>query len=247
MIQMHVIKDCTLYCGDCMEVLESMSTPVDAVITDPPYKMEIHGRGFAAKRDYYKKLDYGTDIGFELSAAYYEKLLKLLTEVNMLFFCNKLMKLDIENYAVQAGYTFDELVMCKKNPSPLTNNQWLSDKEFAVHIFRKCAVKGSYDTKCTWFIDNNYKDSAVNHPSPKPIYILDRIIKNMTLPDDTVLDTFMGSGSTGVSCVKNGRKFIGIEISQEYFDLSCSRIEEAYKQGDLFAPTEKLKQAEMGL
>jgi DNA modification methylase len=55
------------------------------------------------------------------------------------------------------------------------------------------------------------------------------------MPDaDTVLDPFMGSGTTGVACVKLGRKFIGIEIEPRYFDIACKRIEDAYKQGDMF-------------
>ena len=49
-----------------------------------------------------------------------------------------------------------------------------------------------------------------------------------------VVDPFMGSGSTGVACVKQGRKFIGIEIDPKYFDIACRRIEEATRQGDLF-------------
>ena len=52
--------------------------------------------------------------------------------------------------------------------------------------------------------------------------------------DGTILDPFMGSGTTGVACAKLGRKFIGIEIEPRYFDIACRRIEEAYKQADLF-------------
>jgi DNA modification methylase len=58
----------------------------------------------------------------------------------------------------------------------------------------------------------------------------------------TVIDPFMGSGTTGVACVKLGRKFIGIEISEEYFNIACARIEKAYAQGDLFIEQDK-KQA----
>ena len=52
--------------------------------------------------------------------------------------------------------------------------------------------------------------------------------------DDFVLDPFMGSGTTGVAAIQLGRKFIGIEKEQKYFDIACKRIEEAHKQGDLF-------------
>jgi DNA modification methylase len=53
-------------------------------------------------------------------------------------------------------------------------------------------------------------------------------------PGGMVLDSFMGSGTTGVACVETGRKFIGIEINEKYFDTACKRITEAYRQGQLF-------------
>ena len=59
-------------------------------------------------------------------------------------------------------------------------------------------------------------------------------------PGQTILDPFMGSGTTGVACARLGRSFIGIEIEPRYFDIACKRIEDAYKQADLFiaAPAE---------
>lgn len=79
-----------------MEILKEVGQ-ADCAVMDQPYKMEIHRRGFAAKRDYYSYLDYGTSPDFELSSEFYDLLLSKLSEKNMTFFCNKLMKLDIEN------------------------------------------------------------------------------------------------------------------------------------------------------
>ena len=63
---------------------------------------------------------------------------------------------------------------------------------------------------------------------------------------DIILDPFMGSGTTGVACVKLGRKFIGIEIEPKYFDIACRRIEKAYQQPDFFVPAPaKIKQESM--
>ena len=70
------------------------------------------------------------------------------------------------------------------------------------------------------------------------------VIKQVGCPQ-TILDPFMGSGTTGVACVKLGRKFIGIELDEKYFDIACKRIEEAYKQGDFFIQQPKIIQEKL--
>ena len=70
------------------------------------------------------------------------------------------------------------------------------------------------------------------HPTTKPVALMERLVDRMA--GHTVLDPFMGSGTTGVACVKLGRQFIGIEIEPKYFDIACRRIEEAWKQPRLF-------------
>ena len=60
------------------------------------------------------------------------------------------------------------------------------------------------------------------------------LVQRASLSGETVLDPFMGSGTTGVACVKLGRKFIGIELDEGYFDIACRRIAEAYRQPDMF-------------
>jgi site-specific DNA-methyltransferase (adenine-specific) len=74
----------------------------------------------------------------------------------------------------------------------------------------------------------------LEHPCPKPVRAWEWLIEKASQPGETVLDPFMGSGTTGVACAKLGRKFIGIEIEPRYFDIACRRIEEAYRQADLF-------------
>ena len=63
---------------------------------------------------------------------------------------------------------------------------------------------------------------------------MSELVGLFSTPGETILDPFMGSGTTGVACVKLGRKFIGIEIDPTYFDIACKRIADAYKQPDMF-------------
>lgn len=72
-----------------------------------------------------------------------------------------------------------------------------------------------------------------NHPTEKPVSLICELLTKCP-PSWTILDPFMGSGTTGVACAKLGRSFIGIEIEPKYFDIACKRIEAAYAQGDLF-------------
>src|SRR5690606_30340395 len=76
-------------------------------------------------------------------------------------------------------------------------------------------------------------DGGKLHPTQKPVQVMQWCLG--FLPEArVVLDPFMGSGTTGVACARTGRKFIGIEIDEGYFDIACRRIEEAYKQPDMF-------------
>ena len=74
------------------------------------------------------------------------------------------------------------------------------------------------------------------HPTQKPVALLEYLIKTYTNEGETVLDNCMGSGSTGVACVNTNRNFIGIELDEKYYDISCKRIKEAIreKEQDLF-------------
>lgn len=77
-------------------------------------------------------------------------------------------------------------------------------------------------------------DKFTGHPSQKPIALIVELIERYTKPGQTVIDMFMGSGTTGVACAQTGRRFIGIEIDPTYFAIAEKRITEAYAQERLF-------------
>jgi len=98
---------------------------------------------------------------------------------------------------------------------------WTSFKFGTLRIFEK-GLQGT-----------EIRQEAREHPTQKPVSVLEWCLG--FLPDaSTILDPFMGSGTTGVACANLGRKFIGIEIEPKYFDIACRRIEDAYKQPRLF-------------
>lgn len=83
----------------------------------------------------------------------------------------------------------------------------------------------------------NAYERGFPHPSPKPVALMHSLIFSSAF--ETILDPFMGSGTTGVACAKLGRKFIGIEIAEGYFNIACERIRKAYAQPDLFVEPPK--------
>ena len=74
------------------------------------------------------------------------------------------------------------------------------------------------------------------HPCPKPIEYALWLVSRAASHQETILDPFMGSGTTGAACAKLGRRFIGIEKERQYFDIACRRIEQTYAQSDMFVP-----------
>jgi len=85
-----------------------------------------------------------------------------------------------------------------------------------------------------------YRARYGGHPTEKPISLMKEILLDFTKPGESILDPFMGSGTTGVACVQLGRPFIGIEVDETYFDIACERIERASGQPSLFT-AEKTK------
>lgn len=83
------------------------------------------------------------------------------------------------------------------------------------------------------------KGAGDGHPTQKPVRLLQEWVQDFTDISDTILDPFMGSGTTLVACAKMGRRGIGIELDESYFEIACRRVEDAYRQPDLFVDQPK--------
>ena len=79
-------------------------------------------------------------------------------------------------------------------------------------------------------------DDVRQHPTQKPLGVMEWCINHLPASTETILDPFMGSGTTLVACAKMGRKGIGIELDPDYFEVACERVRKAYAQPDLFVP-----------
>lgn len=136
--------------------------------------------------------------------------------------------------ANELGYNWQDIHLFRNNPVPSLNGKYV-DHDYCVHIWDGRKLTGDYKDKQLdyhWNLTPN-KD----HPTQKPLYPTECLIRTGSSEGDRVLDPFMGSGTTGVAAVRNNRLFIGIERNRKYFEIACDRIRkevEERKSASLF-------------
>ena len=125
--------------------------------------------------------------------------------------------------------TVRQIVWCKSNPSPMNGEYiYLSGVENAVWFKKRGTGKLNSRCKKNWFVHPT--GSSKYHPTEKNHALLSELILDNTDGGDLVVDTCMGSGSTGIVAVKNGRNFVGCELDEGYFEIAKNRIEEAMEK-----------------
>jgi DNA modification methylase len=231
-MRVEQIGDATLYLGDCLEIMPTLGK-VNAVVTDPPYGIGAangaHIRGTDASGRY-KRRPRQYAGAWDDARAEPDALRAILSG-------------SAEQIIWGGNYFTDVLpvggrwlVWDKLNSMPSYSDvelAWTSVKGVSAKKFTQCASgsAANRDGRC--------------HPTQKPVALMKWCLG--FLPNaETILDPFAGSGTTGVACAKLGRKFVGIELDPGYFDIACKRIEDAYKQPDLFIePPKKPVQEKM--
>lgn len=220
-----------LYNKDCVEVMKHMEdNSVDLVITDPPYEISTSGAGIYKQKDkkYVKELNEMKD-GF--SDEILNELCRVMKKINIYIFCSQKQIIHLLDYFVtKRGCNYNIISWHKTNPIPACGNKYLTDTEYVL-FFRERGVKvyGSFETKRTWYSTplNQADKKKYGHPTVKPQLILNNLVLNSSQENDIILDPFMGSGSTGEAAIKNNRNFIGVEICEEYFEISKKRLRTA--------------------
>ena len=225
----------TLYLGDCRDILPTLGK-VDAVVTDPPYVLSDSGPGashFGMSLNKFDGEDYKAIVnGFDFAEVF--GLLEAICQpFNLFCFCSNRQISALMSYHENKGRATTLLVWHKVNAAPFANGVWRGDIEYVIHARDKGAVfvGGAVDKKK---VQEHPIVQDAAHPTVKPLPLMRRYVSICTNMAQTILDPFMGSGTTGVAAVQMGRDFIGIEREPKYFDIACKRIEDAQKQGDLF-------------
>lgn len=238
MTRIERIGDATLYLADCLEILPTLG-PVDAVVTDPVWPnapistMNGSADPVSLFRATSRWLRHATRVVIQLGCDSDPAMLDVLA---MPFLRTQWLEFACPTYKGRLLHTGDVAYSYGEWPPPRPGAMVIpgrcistrSDAQFMRH--RKPGQElGGHE--------------ALPHPMPRRLEHVSWLVKFWSGPEETVLDPFMGSGTTGVACAKLGRKFIGIEIDERYFQIACRRIEEAYRQPDFFiAPPAKAEQ-----
>ena len=232
--QKVVIGDATLYLGDCMEILPTLGK-VDAVITDVPYEISQESNGL-------RRLDYGQWDGVGATEVALAALSLLSETPSIIAWCGWRQLAAIA--AVLPGRSERALTWAKPNPTVLNGQSlFLPSTEHAFYGKLPAAWFSGGGLKSYWI---GLPPAAREHPTQKPNWLMEACVQATVPSAKTCIDPFMGSGTTGVACMKLGRAFVGIEREPKYFDIACQRIEQAVAQGQLFAP-EQQKQEQRSL
>ena len=213
-MRVEKIGDATLYLADCMDVLPTLPK-VDAVITDPPYGIGENHKKVASRDKLAAPTDYG-DFDWDKSPPP-QKIIDAIIE-----------KSDWQ--AIFGGNYFH---------LPPTSCWLVWDKLNGSNDFADCELAWTNWPKAVrriqWLWNGMIRQGKEKrfHPTQKPLGVMKWVI-DLCPKSETILDPFMGSGTTGVAAVQMGRKFIGIEREQTYFEIACKRIEDSYRQEKLF-------------
>lgn len=219
--------------GDCIERMKEIpESSVDMILCDPPYILStskgggMMGRdGRTFMEDMETSLKTGIDINNYLNSTI--RLFKSKSHFCGVFFCSNKQIINYLQFAESNDFQYGVGVWHKTNPAPLCNFKYLNDVEYWIYIKgSKSKIGGSYSSKSmVYSSQRNTKESKLySHPTVKPQELLEKFIINHTEEHSVVLDAFVGSGSTGVACRNLNRKFIGIEMNEEYFEVAKQRI-----------------------
>ena len=225
-MRVETIGNATLYLGDCRDILPTLGK-VDAVVTDPPYGVKLgstsgNGNGHGLKLASYESF----------SDTYEQFVNEIVPAINSaISIADRSAVFTGQHIHEQAKPDAIGGVYC---PAASGRHCW-GFKSFLPVLFYGKAPDLHRGSKATAiYSTETVSRDEIGHPVPKPLGWMKWLVGLSSRSDETILDPFMGSGTTGVAAVQMGRKFIGIEREPKYFDIACKRIEDAQRQKDLF-------------
>ena len=242
-----------IYNMDCLEGMKLIpDKSIDCVITDPPYwHKKSPGKPYSQRRQCETESKFSNSPLYnyegdmikgmsDFDGSHIDGLMQALTPkmkiMNAYIFCSETQVPYYAMWAENNGYMFSILVW-EKPLSIINKNRFSQNLEYIVRVYDYGTALNRLSRNSLY---NRVKKSApVNgtekiHPTEKPVSIVQEFVLLNTQEGGTVLDPYIGSGTTAVACIKEKRHFIGFELNKEYYDKACKRIKAEQAQLSLF-------------
>lgn len=210
-----------IYNDDCNSIIDDFikrGKKIDTVFTSPPYNRK--------RNDKYKNYDDTLDDYYGFLVNITEKLFNIINKYIIINVqTNYYNKQDVYRYIGKYYNKIQQIIIWEKsNPLPASGNNITNAYEYFI-------VLGDIPLKSNTTYTKNHITTSVNSETTTKIHkavmkqdVSDWFIEKFTKEDDTILDPFMGLGTTGISCIKYQRDFIGVEINKEYFDIASNKL-----------------------
>ena len=252
-----------LHHGDCLAVLDALiaarnGTRFDVVFADPPYFLSNGGTTCrSGRRVPVHKGDWdesgGARSDHRFNVAWLKRCRRLLDPDGTLWVSGTFHVIHSLGHALQQlGFKLlNDITWEKPNPPPnlacrcFTHSTetllWAARSDASKHTFNyelMRAMSGGVQMKTVWSMPGPAADEKLlgEHPTQKPVHLVTRCLLAATQPGDTVLDPFLGSGTTAIACLRTGRRCVGIEAQRAYLDLAVARIRAELAQGAQLLP-----------
>ena len=245
-------KPYELYLGDCLEIMDKLieqGVKVDCILTDPPYgTTACKWDSIIPLEDMWSRLNKlikpnGAIVLFADGARYSALLIHSnIKDYRHKWIWNKNNSAGFATAKIRPFQICEDILVFGRNRvnyypimeergKPRNKGGYTISENYNI-VPTKTKTKNNlyYPKNLLHFSNANQKGKV--HPTQKPVLLLEYLIKTYTNENELVLDFTMGSGSTGVACANTNRKFIGIELDENYFDIATSRIEETYLQNN---------------
>lgn len=208
--------------GDCLELMKGIpSGSIDAIVTDPPYKLS---------QEYSANADPDNLLAVASIWPSCAEGFRVCKEggIMVMFYDTRILPLALAA-AQGAGWKYlRALTLYRRWGAACLLNGWMSTSDFAL-VFYKPGAKPKFNgpVKHDVYVKDKKEGESTGHPAQKPLEFLEHIVTTVCPEGGTVLDMYLGSGTTGVACINTSRSFIGIERDEAYFQVSKDRIQRA--------------------
>lgn len=237
-VREETVGGCRMILGDAMAIMPSLPK-VDLVVSDVPYALTTGGRSKSSKTmsGIFASHNYANDGQLIMATVPFPEMMAslhavLVDDADCYVMSNDKNLHPVIDAAKNAGFSLHNVLVWDK-VTPTANRWYMKNLEFTAYLW-KGRAKTINDPSSKQLLRGGV-DKEAGHPTEKPVALMEEYVRNSSAPGDVVLDPFMGSGTTGVACMRLGRKFVGIEIHEPFFDMAVARLRGAYAGPDMFS------------